>query len=46
MIRIGFDIGGSKLADISRADVQDLADRLLATGADPSTIRNTVMPMR
>jgi integrase len=26
--------------------VQDLADRLLAEGLDPSTIRNTLMPLR
>jgi hypothetical protein len=26
--------------------VQDFADRLLAEGTDPSTLRNTVMPLR
>ena len=31
---------------LSRADLQDLADRLLAKGLDPSTIRNTLMPLR
>jgi integrase len=40
------DLGGAKLGDISRTDVQDLAERLLATGADPSTIRNAIMPLR
>ena len=29
-----------------RADVQALADRLLARGLDPSTIRNALMPLR
>jgi integrase len=40
------DLGAAKLADIERADVQDLADRLLARGLDPSTIRNALMPLR
>jgi integrase len=40
------DLGGAKLSAIQRADVQDLADRLLASGLDPSTIRNTLMPLR
>lgn len=40
------DLGAAKLADIERADVQDLADRLLAQGLDPSTIRNALMPLR
>jgi integrase len=44
--RILPELGGAKLADISRADVQDLADRMLAEGADPSTIRNALMPLR
>ena len=35
-----------KLSSITRADVQDVADRLLADGADPSTIRNALMPLR
>jgi integrase len=40
------ELGGARLSDITRADLQDLADRLLAKGADPSTIRNTLMPVR
>ena len=31
---------------IRRVDVQDLADRMLADGLDPSTIRNALMPLR
>jgi integrase len=40
------DFGGAKLSEIQRADVQDLADRLLGQGLDPSTIRNALMPLR
>lgn len=45
-MRVLPDFGGAKLADISRQDVQDLADRMLAGGSDPSTIRNAIMPLR
>jgi integrase len=31
---------------VRRVDLQDLVDRLLADGADASTIRNTLMPLR
>lgn len=44
--RILPDLGASKLSDVGRQDVQDLADRMLAKGADPSTIRNAIMPLR
>jgi integrase len=40
------DLGAHRLSEISRADVQDLADRLLAKGFDPSTCRNALMPLR
>ncbi|MGD9571119.1 MAG: tyrosine-type recombinase/integrase [Thermoleophilia bacterium] len=40
------DLGAMRLADIRRSDVQDLADRLLAEGLDPSSIRNALMPLR
>jgi integrase len=39
-------LGASRLCAITRVDVQDLADRLQAEGLDPSTIRNTLMPVR
>ena len=39
-------LGAAKLSEVGRADVQDLADRLLAQGLDPSTIRNALMPLR
>lgn len=39
-------LGGAKLAKIQRRDVQRLADELLASGADPSTVRNAVKPLQ
>jgi integrase len=44
--RILPELGARKLADVRRADVQDLADRLLGEGLDPSTIQNVLMPLR
>src|SRR5205823_11961043 len=44
--RILPELGGARLSDVTRADLQDLADRLLAAGHDPSTIRNTFLPLR
>jgi integrase len=40
------ELGGTRLSALSRVEVQDYADRLLAEGLDPSTIRNTLMPLR
>jgi integrase len=45
-LRMLDDLGAVKLSEISRVELQDLADRLLAQGLDPSTIRNTFMPLR
>jgi integrase len=39
-------VGGLKLEDVTRAELQQLVDRMLADGADPSTIRNALMPVR
>ncbi|MCP9484906.1 MAG: site-specific integrase [Gaiellaceae bacterium MAG52_C11] len=39
-------LGGKRLGDVQRRDVQKLADDLLAEGRDPSTIRNSLMPLR
>jgi integrase len=39
-------LGGLRLSEIRRVDVQDFADRLCADGLDPSTVRNTLMPLR
>ena len=40
------DLGGLRLSDVRRRDVQHLADRLLARGLSASTIRNALMPLR
>jgi integrase len=45
-LRVLPDLGKRKLSEIRRREVQDLADRLLGQGLDPSTIRNTLMPLR
>ncbi len=45
-LRVLPELGGLKLADVQRRDIQRLADDLLAAGRDPSTIRNALMPVR
>jgi integrase len=40
------DLGGLKLQDVQRRDVQHLADELLSAGHNSSTIRNALMPLR
>jgi len=40
------DLGGARLSDVTRADLQDLADRLVGEGLDASTIRNAFLPVR
>jgi integrase len=39
-------LGGKRLGDVQRRDVQRLADELLGEGLDPSTVRNVLMPLR
>ena len=39
-------LGGAKLGRVARRDVQRLADEMLERGADPSTIRNALKPLR
>jgi hypothetical protein len=39
-------LGGHRLSDLRRQDVQYFVDRLVATGAQPSTVRNVLMPLR
>jgi integrase len=39
-------LGNLRLSEVTRNDLQDLADRLLADGSSPSTVRNTIMPLR
>ncbi|MEZ5098704.1 MAG: tyrosine-type recombinase/integrase [Thermoleophilia bacterium] len=40
------ELGARRVSDIGRRDVQRLADQLLAAGADPSTVRGALMPLR
>lgn len=40
------ELGGLRLAELTRLDVQELADRLVADGLDPSSVRNALMPLR
>jgi integrase len=44
--RVLVDLGGVRLSELQRVDLQDLADRLVASGLDPSTVRNALMPLR
>ena len=39
-------LGGARLSRIQRRDVQSLVDAMLAAGADASTIRNALKPLR
>ena len=40
------EFGGMRLSDLRRADVQRLADRLVASGRSASTVRNALLPLR
>jgi integrase len=40
------EFGHERLGDITRRDLQLLAERLLAAGHDPSTVRNSFVPLR
>src|SRR3954452_14676921 len=45
-IRVLPELGTRRLDTITRSDLQGLVDRLLAEGQHPSTIRNSLMPLR
>src|SRR5206468_7202075 len=45
-LRVLPELGGARLTGITRLSIQDLADQMLATDLDPSTIRNTLIPLR
>ncbi len=45
-LRVLPELGARRLSDLGRADFQDFAERMLAEGLDPSTIRNMLMPAR
>jgi integrase len=40
------DLGGVRLGELHRNQVQDLVERIAASGAAPSTLRNAIMPLR
>lgn len=46
VLRVLPELGGVRLSKVRRVDLQDFADRLCADGLDPSTVRNTLMPLR
>jgi integrase len=39
-------LGDQKLSAVARNDIQDLADRFAASGLAPSTVRNSILPLR
>ena len=45
-LRVLPEMGGMKISEITRADVQDFADRLTAEGLSASTVQNTLDPLR
>jgi integrase len=45
-MRVVPELGHLRLSAVTRASVQDLVDRLVATGAKPSTVRNAILPLR
>ncbi|MDQ3889698.1 MAG: site-specific integrase [Actinomycetota bacterium] len=46
VMRVLPELGGRRLSEIRRVDLQDFADRLCGDGLDASTVRNTLMPLR
>jgi integrase len=40
------ELGHLRLSAVTRAAVQDLVDRLVASGRKPSTVRNAILPLR
>ncbi|HVC08018.1 MAG TPA: tyrosine-type recombinase/integrase [Solirubrobacterales bacterium] len=40
------ELGSKKLSSLTRVELQDFADRLLTTGLDPSSVKNTLIPLR
>jgi integrase len=45
-LRVLPQLGGRRLADIHRRDIQDLVEDLTAAGLSPSSIRNSIDPLR
>jgi len=40
------ELGRLRLTNVTTNNIQDLADRLTANGSAPSTVRNTILPLR
>jgi integrase len=40
------ELGRLRLSAVTRTDVQDLVDQLVAAGQAPSTVRNAILPLR
>ena len=40
------ELGHLRLSSVSRPAIQDLVDAMLASGRSPSTVRNTILPLR
>src|SRR5581483_7228538 len=45
-MRILPTLGSKRVAALTRFEIQDLIDQLVADGLAPSTVRNTVLPLR
>ena len=45
-LRVLPELGGARLTELTRLNVQDFADGLVAIRLDASTIRNTLIPLR
>jgi site-specific recombinase XerC len=45
-LRVPPELGAARLTEVTRVDVQDLVDALLASGLNASTIRVTMLPLR
>lgn len=45
-LRVLPELGAKRLTDVTRADVQELADRMTAAGYSASTVQNTLDPLR
>ena len=45
-LRVEPELGARKLSDVTRTDLQDLADKLHADGLNASTIGGTILPLR
>ena len=45
-LRIKPEIGHKRLSEVTRTDLQDLVDQLVASGLNPSTVVVTLLPLR